>query len=379
MHTDLKQLVETIYSQSHPIIANDLQLIHRDNQKHFEQTVEEACCQLSPQDKQRVIDEIFAWGPITPLLTNENIFDIIINGPNHIFYEDPQGMHQLDDHFLSTISFRNFSELICNQAQVLLSQKDPFGNGKIQDFRVHIARSPVTPQTTITLRRHRKQVIPLQTLIENQFLSPQQSQIIDRILAQKNNFLVVGPTGCGKTTFINTLVSQISSQERLLILEDTDELACPSPLVTKLLTRDICPDSLTPISLGDLVKQSLRMRPDRIIVGEVRGNEAKDLLMALATGHSGSFATLHAQSAEQALIRLEMLIQMGAPHWSLHSIRQLIQLSLDYIIVLKGDRQNKGIMNIKKIQSHESFGLLTENVTAITQVQLTPHSPHSFP
>ncbi len=183
-----------------------------------------------------------------------------------------------------------------------------------------------------------------------------------KLLEDQFNFLIIGPTGSGKTTFLNSLIHEISQDQRLIIIEDTDEIQIQNPLSSKLLARELCPSSLTPVTMSDLVKQSLRMRPDRLVVGEVRSSEAKDLLQALATGHRGSMGTLHAQSAKQALLRLEMLIQMGAPQWSLHSIRQLIQMSLDYLIVLKDNRLQKGIMEVCKITSHEKFGLLLQKV-----------------
>lgn len=193
-------------------------------------------------------------------------------------------------------------------------------------------------------------------------MNQQQATCVEEILTSRKNFLIIGPTGSGKTSFLNTLINEVPSQQRLVVIEDTDEIRSHHPLVCKLLSRELCPVTLTPYYMEDLLKQALRMRPDRIIIGEVRGKEAKDLLQALATGHSGSLGTLHAESAQQALLRLEMLIQMGAPQWSLQSIRQLIQMSLDYLIVLKEDRQNKGIKEICKIGSLESFGLLLERL-----------------
>jgi pilus assembly protein CpaF len=162
---------------------------------------------------------------------------------------------------------------------------------------------------------------------------------------------------------LNSLLDLLPENERVVVIEDSSEIALSNKASMKLLTREDPHGILPAIDQTQLVKRSLRLRPDRIVMGEVRGSEAKDFLMAMATGHSGSFGTLHAQDANQALIRLEMLIQMGAPQWSLTAIRRLIQLSLDYIIITgratTGERQLKGVY---RLCSLEDQGFLVEQV-----------------
>ena len=146
------------------------------------------------------------------------------------------------------------------------------------------------------------------------------------------------------------------------MIEDTEELHLPNQASTKLLSRPQLSAQLPAVDLGELVKQSLRMRPQRLVVGEVRGAEAKDLLMALATGHQGSWGTLHAVDARQALLRLEMLIQLGAPQWSLPAIRQLLHLSVDAIVVCGIANEKRQLEGIFKVASLESFGFLLEQL-----------------
>ncbi len=361
MSLELKEFVEDLYKSYAPVTQSDLQLIGRNKEDNFRRLSLEKCQKLTAEDAQRIEDELFGWGPLAKIKNSDAIFDILIQGPQHIFFEDSSGLHMLDDCFLSEASFRNFSEFLMDKANIVVNQRDPFGNGQIEGFRVHIVRPPISEKITITLRKQHQQIISRQALLKSHFLCETQSKILDEILHERKNFLVVGPTGSGKTTFLNSLIADIPVQQRVVVIEDTDEIKVTNPLACKLLSREICPDNLKTVDMGQLLKQSLRMRPDRLVIGEVRGPEAKDLLQALATGHSGSMGTLHAQSAQQALLRLEMLVQMGAPQWSLHSIRQLIQLSLDYLIVLREDRQRKGVKEIKKITSHESFGLLIED------------------
>jgi pilus assembly protein CpaF len=148
----------------------------------------------------------------------------------------------------------------------------------------------------------------------------------------------------------------------VVILEDTDELPRPNSASTKLLTRSLASAELPEITLADLLRQSLRMRPFRIVMGEVRGAEAKDLILALATGHSGSLGTLHASEARQALLRLEMLIQLGAPQWSVQAIRQLIQLSVDVLVVCGNRDGHRCLEGIFRVAALESFGFLLEPI-----------------
>lgn len=362
MNNDLRSVINELYREFSPLNNVDRQLIGQQSPEDFQKLVQTKTQRLDIKKQQRVMDELFGWGPITDLLNKTDIFDIIIQGPDCIYYETPQGLTKHDDCFLSQRSFDNFVTLVTKEAKMLVNQRDPFGNGQVLSFRVHMVTPPISQQTILTLRRHQKKIFSLDNLTDQQFISSEELLFFKKLINERRNFLIVGPTGSGKTTFLNSLINESSDTDRLVIVEDTDEIYCEHPLACKLLSREICPESLKPIFMEDLVKQSLRMRPDRIVVGEIRGAEAKDLLQALATGHEGSMGTLHASSGKQALIRLEMLIQMGAPQWSLYSIRQLIQMSLEYLIVLKPDRLNKGVMEISRIASHEKFGLLLESM-----------------
>jgi pilus assembly protein CpaF len=362
MISEAQKWVEDFYRNTAPQNNFSQSLLSHKDELSFQKQIEESTTELPDALKKRVREEFSGWGPLAELKDQKDIFDIIIQGPNHIFYENSSGLHVHNDHFLSEQSFQSFLERLAQEAGLLINHKDPFGNGKAGPFRVHMILPPAAATPTITLRRHRMKSLSLQDLEDTGFMKPSERAWIQECIKQKKNFIVVGPTGSGKTTFLNSLISHISDSDRVVVIEDTDEILSESPRVCKLLSREVCPPSLTPYFMQDLLKQSLRMRPDRIVVGEVRGKEAKDLLQALSTGHCGSMGTLHAESAQQALLRLEMLIQMGAPQWSLHSIRQLIQLSLDYFIVLKGDRLEKGIREICQISSHEKFGLLLESI-----------------
>jgi pilus assembly protein CpaF len=364
MEFDLRNLVDNILKDYRPLQNIEKTFMNQNHETNFRNLVNDKIKDLSKDLQERILNEFFAWGPLHSLIDENEIFDIIIQGERTIFFENSKGMQKHSDSFLSAKTFQNFTERLMRDTGILINQRDPYGNGQVNEFRVHLIIPPVANEITITLRKHKKTIHPMSYYKDSGFITDFQMQLINEIIESKKNFLIVGPTGSGKTTFLNSLVNTLDHFQRLVVIEDTSEIQTQLPLAVKLLTREVCPDTLKKVSMEDLVKQSLRMRPDRIIVGEVRGQEAKDLLQALATGHSGSMGTIHAESAKQALIRLEMLIQMGAPQWSLNSIRQLIQMSLHYFIVLKEDRLEKGIKEICKIGSHESFGLLLENKTA---------------
>ena len=362
MNHKLAEITQKIYRTYQPMGTPGLALLNSQAEDQFQNILRDETSHLSDNEKQRIHDEIFGWGPIETLKSKEDLFDIIIQGPNHIFYETSQGFTKLNDHFFSSNSFSNFIERLCSSGKVLINQKDPFANTKIDNFRVHMVAPPISKQYQVTLRKHRNQIIPLENLLETGFISSKQIKIIRDLIYNKENFLVIGPTGSGKTTLLNSIIDAFPNNQRAVIIEDTDEIITNNKLHSKLVSREICPPNLNPIFLEDLLKQSLRMRPDRIVIGEVRGKEAKDLMQALATGHSGSMGTLHADNPHQALIRLEMLIQMGAPQWQIEAIRKLIQLSLQTIVTLKADRQNKGIASISKITSLEKFGFLLQEI-----------------
>lgn len=190
-----------------------------------------------------------------------------------------------------------------------------------------------------------------------------QAEKLKTFYKDKKSLLIIGPTGTGKTSLVNSLLKLSKPLERIVCLEDTDEIKLPNTLSTKLLTRMDLHKRLQDFELSDLIIQSLRMRPDRLILGEVRGKEAKDLLMTFSTGHKGGIATLHAENPKQALWRLEMLVQMGAPSWSNDGIRRLIKLGIDYVITLGFEGNKRKLTGIHKIQSLEPTGFLFKNET----------------
>ena len=310
---------------------------------------------LSEEIKTRLKEEFLGSGPLAPLLQDFLITEIIIDGEKNIFFEKEGRLYPHKDSFLSAWTFENFVHRIVKKTPDL---KTPYLDGKWGSFRVHIASTPITQKNHhITLRRHPKESWSFSKLLEKNWASQEAINILKNLIQQKMNILIAGPTSSGKTSVLNACLHHLDSQERVVSIEDTDELILANPFSVKLLTR--LPSSHLPaVDQSILVQQSLRMRPDRIVMGEVRGSEAKDLLMALATGHSGSMGTHHANHHKQALLRLELLIQTGNPSWSSEAVRHLILLGIQIIIILHKENGIRKLKNIYQITGLEKTGFL---------------------
>jgi pilus assembly protein CpaF len=323
----------------------------------IEQIVAKEIAPLSPFLQKRMHDEFYDCGPLNELMLDEEITEILVNGPHSIWFERKGCLNEHPDQFCSEISFRNSLERISHGAKAFTSVEHPSADGSYQDFRVSLIGSEITLEAPhMSLRRHPKNPWTFDKLAKQNWCTGKDLELFGRIIQQRKNFLIIGSTGSGKTSVLNSFLNLLPTNERVVAIEDTSEIALPNKASMKLLTREDPQGLLPSIDQAQLVKRSLRLRPDRLVMGEVRGSEAKDFLMALATGHSGSLGTLHANDPHQALIRLEMLIQMGAPQWNLSAIRRLIMLSLDCIIVTgrdqNGARKFKGAHRICSLEDH---------------------------
>ncbi|GIL17698.1 MAG: type II/IV secretion system-related protein [Oligoflexia bacterium] len=317
-----------------------------------------------PVIQKRVLSEFESFGPIDFLLNDPTITEVLINSPQDIWFEKTGELCRLDDSFTTELTYRHFIERLCLKAQAQVSAEYPIANGHLANHRLHIAGFDISGKyPLISLRRHPENPWTFEKLIEANWCSNEDAQFLEEIMRSKENFIVIGGTGSGKTSVLNACLQKLQSNERAVIIEDTPELKTPNTVSAKLVTRPAKQGILAPIDQAELVRQSLRMRPDRIVVGEVRGPEAKDLLLALSTGHSGSFGSLHAMNAHQALLRLEMLIQLGAPQWSLRSIRSMIHLSLKYIVTVGRTAEGKRCLReIHQLSSLEESGILLDRV-----------------
>lgn len=309
---------------------------------------------LSADEVTRLKQEMDGHGPLKNIFDDFQVTEIMVQSYDCIWYEKNGQFLKLQDQFYTPQSYANFVQRLCQQCHVCFDRSHPVVNTKWNSFRVHLVSQPLSESTILTLRRIGSIKADLSQLKESSWCDEYAYQLLLKILHEKKSVLIIGSTGSGKTTALNSLLNEIKSNERCIIIEDTDEIIKPNDISVKMLTRDNLADQ------NDLLKHSLRMRPERIILGEVRSSEAKDYLLALSTGHGGSLCTLHADNSLQALHRLEMLVQMGAPQWSLETVRRLIRLSIDYILVIKILNGQRKLFAIDKITSLESHGFTIE-------------------
>ena len=316
----------------------------------------------SPENQPRILSEFCGYGPLDQALGRRQITEIIINSRDHIFYEEKGAMRLLPDRFLSDITFKNIIEKISAEARLTVNLKKPFAEGRWGDFRIHIIRPPLIKKDFhVSLRKHPLSVWTLQKLIEANWAPEAAAGILRKLVKDRLNFLIVGPTSAGKTSVLNACLQEAEPNERIITIEDADEITLPNALSLKLLTQTAPESPLAFVGQEELVRQSLRLRPDRLVMGEARGGETKDLLLALASGHRGSIGTLHGSGHRQALWKLETLIQMGAPQWQSGTVQRLIFSSLQAIVVLDKRSGFRFLRGIYKISAYEaSAGFLFE-------------------
>lgn len=349
--------------------------------RRHENFVQERIRQLDTASQKRIENEYFGYGPIEPLIDDPSISEIMINAYNSIWIERHGGVTKFGDNFLSELTYQNFMRRLYLEMGQEPSLPFPFLDSHWKNMRVHVImsysqnlRSPI-----LTLRKPSTNPWTIERLFEHRWCNHHQLNLLKGLVSERKNIITIGPTGSGKTSITEALLRDCKPEERVVILEDSSELSVPNEVSIKLLTRNDSQQVLTEIDLNQLVKQALRMRPDRLVVGEVRGGEAKDLLMALATGHSGSLGTLHASDPHQALVRLEMLIQIGAPNWSIGAIRKLIAMSLDAIVVCaKSPTGNRYLNGIYKLASLEDSGFTLERIDLQPNSEQPPRQSLDF-
>lgn len=335
-----------------------LDRINRETDVALDRCFREQTSQLDERTTRRIRSELFGFGLIEELILEEDLTEILLLGPQQIWVERQGRLEKFDDRFLEKTTYRNFVARISREARTNTDENAPFANGRWRGFRVHIVSEPVIQGLPhIALRRIRASPWTLADLAGRDFANERGIDSLRQLIKEKKNVLIVGPTGSGKTSVMAACLRETEPAERIILLEDTDELPLPTDASVKLLAKHSRSEGDRGFGLGDLLKQSLRMRPDRIVMGEVRGEEAKDLLMAFATGHKGCWGTLHASNPREALLRLEMLVQMGAPQWTAATVRSLIHASIDAIVVVaKDENGTRRLESIHQVASLEDIG-----------------------
>lgn len=307
---------------------------------------------------QQVYSSIRGLGLLDTIMTDDTITEVMINGPENIFIEKNGRLRKLDKCFESQRKLEDVIQRVVGMAGREVNQANPICDTRLPDgSRVNVVLPPIALcGPTMTVRKFSKTPMTIEKLIEYGSLTREIADKLELLVKAKYNIFVCGGTGSGKTTFLNALSNYIPKDERVITIEDSAELQIVSiENLVSLETRNANSSGAGEITIRDLIKSSLRMRPERIVVGEVRGGEALDMLQAMNTGHDGSLSTGHANSTKDMLSRLETMVLQGAPGLPLDAIKQQIASAVDVIIHLSRLRdKSRKTMEITEVLGVEN-------------------------
>jgi pilus assembly protein CpaF len=312
-----------------------------------------------------ICNDVLGYGPLEPLLNRDDIADIMVNGCTRTFIEVGGKIQLTNVRFRDNAQLMNICQRIVSQVGRRVDDSSPICDARLADgSRVNVIAPPLALDgPALTIRKFRKDKLTLDQLTKYNSISPEGAEILKIIGRVRCNVLISGGTGSGKTTLLNCLTNYIDDDERVITCEDAAELQLQQAHVVRLETRPPNLEGTGAITMRDLVKNCLRMRPERIIVGEVRGPEAFDLLQAMNTGHDGSMGTLHANSPREALSRLESMITMGGFSLPTRTIREMVVSSVDVIIQAARLRDgSRRITHITEVLGLEGDVIITQDL-----------------
>lgn len=329
--------------------------------------VENIAMSISEQEEllQDICSDVLGYGPLDPLLERDDINDIMVNGPHNIYVEISGKVLRTNLQFRDRLQLVNICQRIVGQVGRRIDESSPICDARLPDgSRVNVIGSPIALDgPNLTIRKFRREKITLDSLRQFGSIDDPTSAILKIISACQCNILVVGGTGSGKTTLLNALTGAIASDERIVTCEDSAELQLQQLHVVRLETRPANLEGRGLITMTDLVRNCLRMRPERILVGEVRGGEAFDLLQAMNTGHSGSMGTLHANSPRDSLARLESMVIMAGYNLPAMAIRHMIASSIDIITYIERLRDGtRKVMSITEVLGLEGETIILQDI-----------------
>jgi pilus assembly protein CpaF len=312
-----------------------------------------------------ICNDVLGFGPLEPLLARDDIADIMVNGADTVYIETEGRMQQTNVRFRDNRQLMNICQRIVSQVGRRVDESSPICDARLADgSRVNVIAPPLAIDgPTLTIRKFKKDKLTLKQLVQFGSISPEGATVLEIIGRSRCNVLISGGTGSGKTTLLNCLTAYIDATERVITCEDAAELQLQQPHVVRLETRPPNLEGEGEVTMRDLVKNCLRMRPERIIVGEVRGPEAFDLLQAMNTGHDGSMGTLHANSPREALSRLESMITMGGFSLPSKTLREMIISSIDVIVQAQRLRDgSRRITHVTEVVGMEGDVIITQDV-----------------
>ena len=362
-------IAETV-ARLHPLIVRSLDMSKvgaLDNEAlatqllAFLDTAEAEVGTLSPLERQRVVTELVhdikGLGPIEPLLQDAEVSDILINGTGSSYVERKGRLEPVSLAFRDAQHLVHIAQRIAGQIGRRVDESSPMVDARLPDgSRVNIIIPPLALDgAAISIRRFVMRGSSLTDMAERGVLSSAMAEMFQIAVKARLNILISGGTGAGKTTFMNALSREIPDGERLITIEDAAELQLQQPHVVRLETRTVSAEGTGQVTMRDLLVNTLRMRPDRIIVGEIRGGEAQEMLQAMNTGHPGSMSTLHANNARDALTRLENMLMSASGDIPLPALRRQIAGSVDLVVQLarlrSGHRCVTSVTNVVGIEN----------------------------
>tara|TARA_Y100000588_G_scaffold223230_1_gene237178 strand:- start:200 stop:1486 length:1287 start_codon:yes stop_codon:yes gene_type:complete len=312
-----------------------------------------------------LVDELHGLGPLQSLMDDDSITDVMINGYDSIFIERNGLVEKSNITFVDERQLTDIAKRIASRVGRRVDDSSPLCDARLQDgSRVNIVIPPIALDgTSISIRKFKKQAIDFSRLLDYGSMSQEMAQVLMIASRCRLNILISGGTGSGKTTLLNALSQHIAETERIVTIEDAAELSLLQPHVVRLETRKAGIENTGEITQRDLVINALRMRPDRIIVGECRGGEAFEMLQAMNTGHDGSMSTLHANTPRDALGRVEAMVMMATKNLPLDAIRKTIVSAVDIIVqVSRLHDGSRKIMSISEVVGMEGDNVVMEEI-----------------
>jgi Flp pilus assembly protein, ATPase CpaF len=314
---------------------------------------------------EMIVDEIMGFGPLRPLLEDDSVSDILVNGPSQIYVERQGKLERTDCRFINNVQLTDIAKRLVQRVGRRLDATQPLVDARLPDgSRLNVAIQPIALDgTSISIRKFGKSNIELADLIRFNAMSGQMANFLIIAARCRLNIIISGGTGSGKTTLLNALSKYINSDERIITMEDAAELRLMQPHVLRMETRLAGIENTGVVTMRSLLINSLRMRPDRIIVGECRGEESFEMLQAMNTGHDGSMSTLHANNPRDAVSRLENMVMMAGMNIPIESIRRNIVSAIN--LVIQVSRLNDGsrkIMNISEVMGIEGDRVILQDI-----------------
>ncbi|TPN02693.1 CpaF family protein [Mesorhizobium sp. B2-3-3] len=312
-----------------------------------------------------ICNDVLGYGPLEPLLARDDIADIMVNGSKNVYIEVNGKVEQTTIRFRDNQQLLNICQRIVSQVGRRVDESSPICDARLPDgSRVNVIAPPLAIDgTALTIRKFKKDKLTLDQLVKFGAISPQGAEVLKIIGRVRCNIVISGGTGSGKTTLLNCLTNYIDREERVITCEDSAELQLQQPHVVRLETRPPNLEGEGEVTMRDLVKNCLRMRPERIIVGEVRGPEVFDLLQAMNTGHDGSMGTIHSNSPRECLNRIESMIAMGGYSLPQKTVREIVVGSIDVIIQAARLRDgSRRITHITEVIGMEGDVIITQDI-----------------